>query len=94
MECNLYIFDFLFYGILPESVSILLIDGNNLLNCHMQLKPKLIGPLKVSRTAPFHHGNYSDPFLKEVWCPPVKGWLMVDALGYGIFSRVQPLKIG
>ena len=82
-------FQLLFFEILPESVSILLVNGNYLFDHLWQLKPKLIGPFRVMSTTLFHHGNCSVSFLLDIGNPPVKDRLLIYALGYGIFGNLH-----
>ena len=64
--CDFLISHFFFYGILPDDISILVIDGNSLFDCLRQLEPKFMGPFKVSSTVSFQHGHYDVSFLHVV----------------------------
>ena len=43
LECDFQTFHLFLNGILPESISILLVDGMSLFDCLRQLKPKFMG---------------------------------------------------
>ena len=86
LDCDLH---FILDGILPESVSIFLVNGICLFDWLRELKPKLMGPFKVLSTASSHHGEKSVPFLQDMMNPPNKSWFMLDALCHGIFANLD-----
>ena len=99
LECNPNIFHLSFYGISPESISILLVNGNNLPDDLGHLEPKFICPLKVLSNAPFHHGYNSASFLQDMVIPPIDGlfilysatWIRCNSLTFNNFSHnAQP----
>ena len=83
LECNLNVLHFFLYGILPGSVSILLVNGISLFDLLGSSGPNL---WVILSTAPSHHGFNSVSFLQNIMNPPVKCWFMLDALHYGIFE--------
>ena len=97
LEYNLYIFHFFLYGILPEGISILLINGICLTDHLRQLKLKFMCPFKVLSTALSHHRDNLVPFLQDMMDPLVKYLFIFNALSYGIFSNLdwmQFFKVG
>ena len=66
LKCNLHILHFLPHGLLPECISILLIADKHLFDHLRQLMPKFMGPFKILKTAPFHHGNYYVSFVQDM----------------------------
>ena len=55
LECNFCIFHLFLYGISPESISALLINGISLIDLFSKHKPKFMDSFKISSTEPFHH---------------------------------------
>ena len=97
LECNLHIFHFFLYGILPEGISTLFINGICLIDCLRQLDTKLMGLSKVPNATFSHNEGYPVPFPEDVMNPPVECWFMFYSLFYNIFSNLgwmQFLKVG
>ena len=86
LECNLYIFLFFWYGILPVVIFILLVHG--LLDHLWQLCSKLMGPFNMS-VLHFFTEDIILSFLQDMMNSSIKGRLILNALGYSIIIR-QP----
>ncbi len=83
-------------SICPEGVAILAVQVKGFLNRLRHFYAKLVGSFEIAGS-PFANKGY-DPvtLLQDMGNPPVKEWLMVNALGHCIFSglkRVRLLKI-
>ena len=72
LEFDLHILNFFLYGILPQSVSILLVNIINLFGHLRQLGPKFMVCFKVLSTVPFYHGDDFVPFLQDMINAPVR----------------------
>ena len=88
-ECNLHIFYFFLYGILPEGIPILLVNDICLIDHFRQLDPKLMGPFNIPSTTFSHHGDYPVPFLQDMMDRPVECWFIFNAFSYSIFGNLD-----
>ena len=89
LECNLHIFYFFLYGILPEGITILLVNGIHLVDHLRQLQAKFMSLFKVFSAAFSHHGDNLVPFLQDTMNPPVKHWFIFYTFSYSIFGKVD-----
>ena len=88
LQCDLHIFHLFLNSILPEGISILLVNGISLFNCLRQLKPKFVGYFKLSQTALSNYESYT-AFFQDMVNLPVQCWFMLNALSYGIFGNLN-----
>ena len=88
-ECDLHILHFFLYGISPEGIPILLVNGICLIDHLRQLEPKVMGSFKVSSAMLSHHEDNLVPFPWDMMGPPVECWFILYALSYSIFGSLD-----
>ena len=86
LESNAYLLHFFGNGILPKGIVVLMVKVNCLMYCPWSLYPEFVDPLKVARLSLLHERYNLIVFLKDVWNPPIEGWLIVNAAELGKFS--------
>ncbi len=86
LESNAYLLHFLGNGVLPKGIAVLTVKVNCLTYCPWNLYAEFVDPLKVARLSLLHERYNLIVFLKDVWNPPIEGWLIVNATELGKFS--------
>ena len=74
MECNADLKHFIFVGLLPKDVYVLLVTGQGLLGACGNIYIKLVGALVNTSV---DGCNYPVSFLGVVGYPPSKGWYIL-----------------
>ncbi len=80
-------------SIRPKGVAILAVQVKGFFNSLRHFYAKFVGPFDVAGS-PFAEKGYNlVTLLQYMGSPPVKGWLVVNALGHCIFCGLQRVRL-